>query len=395
MTGNQCGKDLSEPKLDLRYCISRMVRLWGKRLFRTVYKTRRLQLGLVRSGVRRRRNLKNHGLLDPLGIGISPTARCNLSCRGCYARFHPTDGEMAYSEVRRVIGSAIEAGVFLFIVTGGEPFLRQDLLKIYEEFRSALFWTVTNGTLIDQKTAERIARLGNVVPIVSIEGGKEETDKRRGEGVYHRVTAAMDLLKRAGVLFGFSSVLTTDSIEHLGSTEFVSAMREAGCTIGIFNEFIPLSEKDKEALPTIIQKKQFGERLKNFRRGGNLRRNEPIILIHLPYDEYDENGRCMAVSGGGMHINAKGWVEPCPFAQYARENVTESSFKEALQSPFLEAIRAHPTLLLHGEIGCSLVNNRETLQKVARLTGAGPTNDCAGVSAFRLFGCETGEGSSG
>jgi MoaA/NifB/PqqE/SkfB family radical SAM enzyme len=199
----------------------------------------------------------------------------------------------------------------------------------------------------------------------------------------------MSLLQDAGVLFGFSSVLTADSIEYLGKTEFVSSMREAGCTIGVFNEFIPISEKDKECLPSAAQKKRFRERLQE------LRESEPIILIHLPYDEYDEAGRCMAVSGGGMHINAKGWVEPCPFAQYAKENVTECSFIEVLRSPFLEAIRSHPTVLLHGEIGCSLVNNKETLRKLARATGAGPTNDCAGAPLSRGLPCRTGEGDHG
>ncbi|MBN2322389.1 MAG: radical SAM protein [Spirochaetes bacterium] len=368
MTCRRCETDLSEPKLDLRYCISRMIRLWGKRVIRTVWRTRRLQLGLVRAGINRRRNLRKRDLLVPMGIGISPTARCNLSCRGCYARFHPTDEEMTSAEFRRVVSEAVGAGVFLFVVTGGEPFLRKDLLKIYGEFRSALFWTVTNGTLIDEDTARRIARLGNVVPIVSIEGGEKETDERRGEGVFRRVTAAMSLLRCHGILFGFSSVLTADSIECLGKTEFVSSMREAGCTIGVFNEFIPMSEKDKESLPSAAQKMRFRERLQE------LREREPIILIHLPYDEYDEAGRCMAVSGGGMHINAKGWVEPCPFAQYARENIGKQSFREVLRSPFLAAIRAHPTLLTHGKIGCSLVNNRDTLEEVARMTGAGPTN---------------------
>jgi len=354
--------------LDLRYLVKNMIRLWGRSPIQTLWGTRKLQVGLIRSGLARRWSFKKENLLVPMGIGISPTFRCNLSCRGCYARFHPKDDEMPFPVIQRVIRSAVNEGVFLFVVTGGEPYLRPEMMKLYEEYCSTLFWTVTNGTLIDETLARRIARCGNVFPVVSIEGGERETDRRRGEGVYRKVTGCMELLHAAGVHFGFSSVLTADTIDLLGSRDFVSSMVDRGCTLGVFNEFIPLSPDDKDDLPGEQQKKQFRERL------SELRKRERIILIHLPYDEYDEDGRCMAVAGGGLHINALGWVEPCPFAHYARENVKDLSFREVLESPFLEAIRAHPTVLQHGEVGCSLVNNRATFEKIAMSGGAKSTN---------------------
>ena len=148
-------------------------------------------------------------------------------------------------------------------------------------------------------------------------------------------------------------------------------MIEAGCTLGVYNEFVPICSDDKSDLPGRDQKNEFKELLLG------LRKSEPIILLYLPHDEYDTEGRCMAVSGGGMHINALGWVEPCPFAHYARENVRDLSFREILDSPFLREIRSHPTVLLNGEIGCALVNNRSTLEKIAKRTGAKSTNKCS------------------
>ena len=363
------GNDVSE--LDLRYLITRIIRLWGRRPIELLWRTRKLQIGLLRSGLKRRRSFKREGLLVPMGIGLSPTFRCNLTCSGCYARFHSKDGEMPFSVIRRVVSSAIQEGVFLFVITGGEPYLRPEMLDIYEDNPGALFWTVTNGTLIDKRIAERIARCGNVFPVVSIEGGEEQTDRRRGVGVYSKVMECMETLHEAGVNFGFSSVLTRDTIDLLGSRAFVSSMIEAGCTLGVYNEFVPICSDDKSDLPGQEQKNEFKELLLG------LRKSEPIILLYLPHDEYDAEGRCMAVSGGGMHINALGWVEPCPFAHYARENVRDLSFREILDSPFLREIRSHPTVLLNGEIGCALVNNRSTLEKIAKRTGAKSTNKCS------------------
>lgn len=357
-----------EHRLELKYFILRMIRMWGDNPIKTIWRTRRLQLGLIQSSGRRKRAFRKENLLVPMGIGLSPTFQCNLVCNGCYARFHPRDREMSHAVIQSVVGSAVEAGVFIFVITGGEPFMRPDMMEIYRKHRRAFFWVVTNGTLIDKETASRLAECGNVFPILSVEGGREETDRRRGQGVYRKVRDCMDLLHRSGVPFGFSAVLTKDTIEVLGSGGFVDDMIDAGCTVGVYNDFIPLDSEDYSCLPISEQKLQFRERLIG------LRKRKRILLVHLPHDEYDSDGRCMAVSGGGMHVNASGWVEPCPFAHYARENVGECSFRKLLESPFLEAIRSHPTVLQHGEIGCSLVNNRVTLEEIADRTGAKSTN---------------------
>jgi len=58
-------------------------------------------------------------------------------------------------------------------------------------------------------------------------------------------------------------------------------------------------------------------------------------------------------------------VEPCSFAYYARDNIREQTFKEIFLSPFLKAIRDHPSALKRGRLGCSLFENREVLEEIA------------------------------
>jgi MoaA/NifB/PqqE/SkfB family radical SAM enzyme len=274
---------------------------------------------------------------------------------------------MSVEVLERTVSSAREYGVVLFVVTGGEPYLRADLLDLYRRHRGALFLTITNGTLLDGPTVRRIAALGNVFPIVSVEGYREETDRRRGRGVYDRAMLALDLLRKAGVLFGFSATLTRGNIRTVSDVSFLRHMIGKGCAFGFYNELIPVCPRDEDLVPGEEQRRLLRERLRA------LRRSEPIVLVHLPDDEYDASGRCGAVTEGGMHINAQGYVEPCPFAHYARENVATSSFREVLVSPFLETIRKHPTALIRGSSGCALSCNLETLQEIARETGARPT----------------------
>jgi radical SAM protein with 4Fe4S-binding SPASM domain len=84
----------------------------------------------------------------------------------------------------------------------------------------------------------------------------------------------------------------------------------------------------------------------------------------------------MPVSNGSIHVNTQGYVEPCPFAHFARENIRENSFKEILNSPFLKAVRSHPTLLKRDSTcyGCSLAGKPELLAEVAQQTGAQSTD---------------------
>jgi MoaA/NifB/PqqE/SkfB family radical SAM enzyme len=290
--------------------------------------------------------------------------RCNLACEGCYSRFHPREEEMSDEVLDRLISSAMAAGVFFFIITGGEPYLRPGIVNLFARHRRGVFLTITNGTLIDGERAAHIARAGNIFPIVSVEGDEESTDRRRGTGIYAGAIGCMRALRDAGVLFGFSAVLTNRSIGCLGSDGFIEEMRENGCTFGFFTEIIPVCDEDRALLPAPDQSSLFREWL------SAARRRTPPFLVLLPDDEYDREGWCRGVAEGGMHVNSQGFVEPCPFAHFARENVTDHTFEEVLSSPFLRALREHPSALKKGATGCALSHNRDTLQMIARETGA-------------------------
>ncbi len=333
-------------------------------LLRAAWRTRKLHARLLVTRMLRRRLWNRHGLLVPMGIGLSPTADCNLSCEGCYARFHSKEDELPIESIEAFVRDAAASGVVLFVVSGGEPFLREDMLGLYERNTRAFFLTVTNGTLIDERIARRLKRCGNVYPIISIEGTREQTDRRRGNGVYESAKNAMHVLRACGVMFGFSAMLTVENISCVGGAEFTEEMLDAGCTSGFFNEFVPMTEEESSLLPSGDDRREFAERL------AVLRREKPILLVHLPDDEYDETGRCMAVGNGAFHVNAQGYVEPCPFAHVARENIRDASFRDILRSPFLAGIRNHPDALCRGEKGCALVSNARTLEDIARRCGA-------------------------
>ncbi|MCF7927823.1 MAG: radical SAM protein [Spirochaetales bacterium] len=300
--------------------------------------------------------------------------QCNLECCGCYSRRHETQDEIPPEEVLRVVSELSRLGTFLFVVTGGEPLLFPSLFELFEMRRDRIFIVITNGTLVTDDIAQRFASVPHVFPVVSIEGNLDLTDARRGRGVYEAVTAAMEAFRSAGVIFGFSAVVSRESVHYLCRDEFFDEMFRRGCSIGFFNDFIPACGADESMVADNASLSSFADFL------NEQRRRLPMLLVHLPEDEYDDHGRCTAVGSGSFHLTSQGLVEPCPFAHYASDSVCGRSVMEVIRSPFLRALREDPDALIKTGYGCSLAGNKEILQKIAEQYHARPTGRSTGRS---------------
>lgn len=128
------------------------------------------------------------GIHIPPFLIASITSQCNLQCSGCYARAKECAGtalseDMTTSEWRRIFQEAADIGVSFILIAGGEPLMRRDvLLSLAASFPGMVFPTFTNATLVDESCLQFFDAHRNVIPIPSIEGSGEETDRRRGAG---------------------------------------------------------------------------------------------------------------------------------------------------------------------------------------------------------------------
>ena len=77
----------------------------------------------------------------PLTVNFEVTAACNLSCIHCYhdnCRKN-TGEELTFGQIKEMFSSLKNAGTMFLIITGGEPFLRQDILEILNLAREMSF----------------------------------------------------------------------------------------------------------------------------------------------------------------------------------------------------------------------------------------------------------------
>ena len=112
---------------------------------------------LMDGGVRRR-ELADEGLAAPQAYLISPTMRCNLHCKGCYAANYSQEDELELEVIDRVLTEGKELGMYWVTLLGGEPFIRQDMWEMYKRHNDVFFQVFTNGTLIDKDVARKLDR---------------------------------------------------------------------------------------------------------------------------------------------------------------------------------------------------------------------------------------------
>jgi len=292
------------------------------------------------------------GFQVPTTILISPTMRCNLSCIGCYAASYTRSDDLEFEVIDRIIQEGKEAGVVFFTILGGEPFIRDDMFRIYQKHSDAAFLVFTNGTLIDNKVANKLAQLGNILPTLSIEGFEEETDERRGKGVYKKVLKAMEILKKHKIPFGCSTAVTRKNIKIATSDKFADMIIEKGAAILWYFLYTPIGkDPDLSLMPTP------GQRLYLKERRGYIRENKPLFVIDF-WNDAPYVGGCIA-GREYIHINHKGDIEPCIFTHFAQVNIKNTSLKEAMNCRFFKEIRKRQPFSDNLYLPCMLIDHPE------------------------------------
>jgi MoaA/NifB/PqqE/SkfB family radical SAM enzyme len=317
---------------------------------------------------RRRASEARLGAPVPRFCIFSVTWRCNLKCAGCYARQYAGRGDMPLDEIRRVAREACGLGAFMFVIVGGEPLLVPGLVEALAAEREGVFLLFTNGTLLDPGKAALIARAPNVLPVVSIEGDAAFTDARRGPGVGHKAAAAMRELKRARVPFGFSTMVSHRNHRLVTSRAWFDATWDAGARFGFLIDYVPVPGAEDPGL-VLTDEDRLEKTTAIEARWTEMR---PLVM-NFPPDEY-AGGGCLSAGRGFLHVNADGWVEPCPFSHYAADNVKEKSLEDILRSPFMRALRERFACRPNAAGECVLCAEEGAVREIAERTGARKTD---------------------
>ena len=306
---------------------------------------------------------------------ISLTNRCDLRCRGCWVTATPPT-DMPVETLAQIIEAGKKEGCRFFGLLGGEPLLYKPLFEILEKHADCYFQLLTNGQGLNDEVASKLRKLGNVSPLISIEGGPISYAERRGSSTaYGRAVQALEACRRHGLVFGVATSVCRSNMVDVVCDEFLDGLAREGVHYAWYYIFRPAgpNPSPEEALdgPAI-------DALRTFIVDQRLRR--PFVII----DSYwDDMGRalCPAATGISVHINASGDVEPCPPVQFADVRAgtgTSDEFRAAVaHSPFLTQFRKQiPTVTR----GCVLLDSPAALRDLVKDTGPRDTTGRDGMA---------------
>lgn len=158
----------------------------------------------------------------PVIAVLELTWRCNLKCRHCYlaekdrSRAGSETEELTTSEWKEVIAELAEMGCLYLTFSGGEVFLRQDIVELVSYARNLAFDVsiFTNGTLIDDNKAHALSEAGVSRVEISLYGRAATHDHVTGvSGSFERSLNALKTLKNCGVSVGIKCPLMTFNFE--------------------------------------------------------------------------------------------------------------------------------------------------------------------------------------
>lgn len=351
-----------------------------RRILREVHPNQRkkwisnLMMNHLLTGTNKRKAWQEReGYYPPSTVVISLTMKCNLSCYGCYAGDYGKELELTNDEVDAILTQMKEMGVFFAVISGGEPFFKQDIFDIFRKHSDMAFLVFTHGGLIDEQTVEQLVEVGNVMPAFSLEGYEAETDERRGAGHFRKVMRAMDLLREAGLTYCGSFTQTSRNTEIITDGRYIDFLLGKGVYALWLFTYVPVGRKPElDLMATPEQRNLLRSRVAEFRA------TKPMLFVDFWNDGPIISG-CIAGGRKYFHINANGDIEPCVFCHLAVDNIRRTSLKEALRSPFFTRIRDRQEEQENLLRPCMLIDHPEVGREFFTMDGVYTTHDGAGA----------------
>jgi MoaA/NifB/PqqE/SkfB family radical SAM enzyme len=291
----------------------------------------------------------------PAFVMISVTERCNLLCSGCWVSGGGRKS-LTVEQLDGIITGCKQKGSYFLGILGGEPLMYKGLLDVMEKHAECYFQLFTNGTLLTEAVAMRLKKMGNVTPLISIEGLREESDTRRGgTDVFDRTLAGVRACRKAGLIFGVAASICKSNYGDLVNREYIDLIAKEGAHYLWYYIYRPVGADPNTA--NALDR----EEVLAFRRFVvESRKDAPLFIIETYWDDKG-NALCPGATGMSHHISPSGALEFCPPIQMAKDFINEdgSNLAELFEtSEFLASFRK---MAAESSRGCILLEDPQKM----------------------------------
>jgi len=251
---------------------------------------------------------------------IRLTNACNLQCPHCY-----TNGgkallnELSLGEIKSVIDQFSELKTLYLFFTGGEPFIRRDIVEILQHtFKKKIGISLsTNGQFINKEILEKIKNIDFKLFQISLDGDENLHDMVRGKGVGEK---AIDVIRLAKKILkrnvGVGTVMMKDNCRFLDKVLAEAVKQKADIFALMF--LIVTGRADESLMPDpkeyIMALEAVFDKYKKVKSKISFAKNTTILPALIP-KEWREKDLHKTFSPCSfpycIGIDAKGDVAPC------------------------------------------------------------------------------------
>ncbi len=312
--------------------------------------------------VQRHKIRLKRGEYFPPFLYVSIINSCNLRCQGCWVDVAAKQEIIPPAGFHRMVKEANQMGNTFFGIVGGEPFMHPHLLDMLAEHPKSYFQIFTNGHFITEDRAKRMHDLGNITPLISIEGTAGISDIRRGRNqVYQNSMRGIENCLKHRVLTGVCTSLCANNIDDMLQEKWLDQLIELGVMYTWFHVYRPMGPNPN---PDLCLSPEQSLRARQF--VVEMRAKKPIIIIDA-YHDGEGNALCPAATGISHHISPWGAIEPCPIVQFSKESIYQSQEdNRSLRDKFIHSEFLHDFRQLAQETtrGCIVLERPDLLKQL-------------------------------
>jgi radical SAM protein with 4Fe4S-binding SPASM domain len=272
------------------------------------------------------------------------TAGCNLRCIHCRrldVLDKPDPNELSTEQAKALIDEVATFGRPVFIFSGGEPLVRQDIFELaaYAKAKGLPIALATNGTLVDEVLARRMKDVGIYYTSVSLDGSQASThDFFRGAGAYEKTLLGMRYMQEAGIKVQVNFTVTKMNVQEVPKVYEITRQNKCialylfllvpvGCGVQIADDQMLTSVEVENWLKWVAKKDQEGPLPLKAICAPHFFRVEHESLGKEDAEIPSDRKGCLA----GLHmcfITHKGDVYPCGYLPLSAGNILTQPFRQ-------------------------------------------------------------------
>ena len=241
--------------------------------------------------------------------------------------------ELTTNEWKDVIDQGYELGFFILTLTGGEILTRNDFFQIAEHAKNRFVLILkTNGTLIDEEIADKIAGLSPKAVHISLHGSKAEIhDRITGvKGSFEKTVKAQQLLVKRNIRIRSCCSVMKENVKDLQNIK--KLVEKNGAFLSYSIKICPRMDGTTDNIEHMMDYDDYLLFYRNMLKGWDLEKLEEKLKKDKENNKQKLiDKKNIGFCGGGKNsccISPVGDVAPCILLKDKENNIRDKSLKE-------------------------------------------------------------------